>query len=203
MLDSQLFCKVSLVAGVLGCLTVAACSNQSSPVASHGSVAGAASRAAAVSPAAGPADAAQPNAAQPSAPQPLHLVTLPKGTEITATVDQTLASGRNHWGDTFAASLVRPIRVDGKTVLPPGTEVTGRVSEVKHDELKVVLAAVVVDGVYCDLVTNARRPSDKDQPKHTGKKNNRHKQKKDNSVLSARTRLTFKLSKPATIPAKA
>ncbi len=192
MFDSQLYRKLSLMAAVFGFLTAAACSNQPGTVASRQSAAGgAASKAAVVNPGDG-ADATQP----------LHLVTLPKGTEITATVAQTLASDKNHWGDAFAASLARPVKVDGKTVLPRGTEVTGRILEVKSHELKVVLASVVVDGIYCDLTTNARRPSDKDQPKHS-KKNNRRKQKKDNSTLSARTRLTFKLSKPATIPAKA
>ena len=117
-------------------------------------------------------------------------------TEITAKVQQTLASDKNHWGDPFAASIVRPVKVDGKTVLPRGTEVTGRVYEVTKDELKVVLDSVVVHGVYCDLSTHSRRPSDKDQPKRRG-------QKKDNSKLSVRTRLTFKLSKPASIPVKA
>ena len=191
MFNSQLYRKLSLVAAALGCLTLMACSNQPSGVATHGS-AGAASRAAAISPAGDSADATQQ----------LHLVTLPKGTEITATVDQTLASDKNHWGDAFVASIARPVKVDGKTVLPRGTEVTGRVLEAKNHELKVVLAAVVVDGVYCDLKTNARRPSDKDRPKQS-KKSNRRKQKKDNSILSAKTRLTFKLSKPATIPTKA
>lgn len=191
MFGSQIYRRLSLVAAVFGCLATAACSNQPSGVAKHGA-AGAASRAAAVSPGGDSADATQS----------LHLVTIPKGTEITATVDQTLASNRNHWGDSFEASLAKPIKVDGKTVLPRGTEVTGRVLEVKNNELKVVLAAVVVDGIYCDLKTNARRPSDKDRPKNS-KKSNRRKQKKDNSILSAKTRLTFKLSKPVTIPAKA
>jgi hypothetical protein len=143
-----------------------------------------------------------PTGGSADATQPLHLIALPKGTEITATVDQTLASDKNHWGDPFVASIARPVKVDGKTVLPRGTEVTGRIVEVKDNELKVVLAAVVVDGIYCDLKTNARRPSDKDKPKNS-KKNNSRKQKKDNSILSAKTRLTFKLSKAATIPAKA
>jgi len=58
--------------------------------------------------------------------------------------------------------------------------------------------SAVIDGVYCDLATNSRKPSDKDQPKNSNRKKN-----KDNSTLSARTRLTFKLSKAATIPAKA
>lgn len=196
MFDSQIYRRLTLGAAVLGCLAVAACSNQPGEVAGHRAAGGAVNKAAAVSPTGNSGDSAD-------ATQPLHLVTLPKGTEITAVVDQTVASGRNHWGDSFEASLARPIKVDGKTVLPRGTEVTGRVLEVKKDELKVVLAAVVVDGIYCDLATNARRPSDKDRPKQLGKKDNRRKQKKDNSILSARTRLTFKLSKPATIPAKA
>lgn len=189
MFDSH-YRKLWLTVGALGCLTVAACSDQPGG-AKHASMSASGSRAAAVT-AGESADATQQ----------LHLVTLPKGTEITATVDQTLASNRNHWGDSFAASLARPVKVDGKTVLPRGTEVTGRILEVKNQELKVVLAAVVVDGIYCDLKTNARRPSDKDRPKNS-KKNNRRKQKKDNSILSAKTRLTFKLSKPVTIPAKA
>ena len=192
MFNSQIYRKLSLAAAALGCLAVAACSNQPGAVAGRGSASGAASRAAMISPTGGSADATQQ----------LHLITLPKGTEITATVDQTLASDKNHWGDPFVASIARSVKVDGKTVLPRGTEVTGRILEVKNNELKVVLAAVVVDGIYCDLKTNARRPSDKDKPKNS-KKNNRQKQKKDNSILSAKTRLTFKLSKAATIPAKA
>lgn len=190
MLDSKVYRKLSLTAAVLGFLIAAGCSDQPTTVAGRRSAlaaGGAASKAATVNPTGNPADATQT----------LHLVTLPKGTKITAMVDQTLASNKNHWGDPFAASLASPIKVDGKTILPRGTEVTGRIREVKSNELKVVLSSVVVDGIYCDLETNARRPSDKDQPKRAAKKN------KDNSKLSARTRLTFKLSKPATIPAKA
>lgn len=189
MSDSQLYRKLSLTAAALGFLTAVACSNQLAMAAGRESAAGgAASKAATASPVAGSAHATQA----------LRLVTLPKGTKITAIVDQTLASDKNHWGDSFEASLTRSVRVDGKTVLPRGTQVTGRIREVKKNELKVVLTSVVIDGVYCDLATNSRRPSDKDQPKNSNRKH-----KKDNSTLAARSRLTFKLSKPATIPAKA
>lgn len=202
MFDSRVYRKLSLVAAALGCLTIAACSDQPSAVAKHGS-AGAAASGAAIPGAPVPGAAAvSPTGGAADATQPLHLVTLPKGTEITTTVDQTLASDKNHWGDPFVASIAKPVKVDGKTVLPRGTEVRGRILEVREHELKVVLASVVVDGVYCDLKTNARRPSDKDKPKNS-KKTNRPKQKKNNSILSARTRLTFKLSKAATIPTKA
>ena len=207
MFDSQLYRKLSLTAAVLGFLTATACSDQPATVAgSHTAKAARQASRATASPASfagGPAPAATASpagsAADPaSGTQPLHLVTLPKGTQITATVDQTLASDKNHWGDSFEASLARSVRVDGKTVLPRGTEVTGRIREVKKHELKVVLTSVVVDGVYCDLTTNSRRPSDKDKPKQSNRK-----QKKDNSRLSARKRMTFKLSKPATVPVKA
>lgn len=204
MFDSQLYRKLSFTAAVLGLLTVAGCSNQPGTVASQksaGAASGNASAAAAVSPAGSPAGDPAGNPAD--ATKPLHLVTLPKGTEITATVGQTLASTKSHWGDSFAASIARPVKVDGKTVLPRGTEVTGRIYEVKKDELKVVLSSVVIHGVYCDLTTNSRRPSDKVQPQRNGQKINTRKQKKDNSTLSASTRLTFKLSKPVTIPTKA
>src|SRR5215467_7158474 len=108
MFDSQIYRKLALTAAVFGFLTAMACSNQPGPVASHASDGGAGSRPAAVKPAgssadasqasAAQADAAQTNASQANTAQPLHLVTLPKGTEITTIVDQTLASGRNHWG---------------------------------------------------------------------------------------------------------
>lgn len=193
MFDSKLNHKLSLTAALLGSLTVAACAEQPATVANSqpAQAAGQATGSAATATPGGPA-------ADAHATQPLHLVTLPKGTKITATVRQTLATDKNHWGDPFAASIVRPVKVDGKTVLPRGTQVTGSVYEVKKHELKVVLDSVVINGVYCDLSTHSRRPSDKDQPKGAGQK-----QKKDNSVLSARTRLTFKLSKAASIPVKA
>lgn len=174
MLDSQLYRKLLLTAAVLGVFIVAGCSKQ------PGVVAGSA-----------------------HATQPLRLITLREGTTITATVGQTLTSGKNRRGDSFVANIARPIKVDGKTVLPRGTEVTGHIAGLKERELKVVLDSVVVHGISCDLATNSRRPSDKDQPKHQGEKNRGQKHKKDNSILSASTRLTFKLSKPATIPAKA
>ena len=190
MLESKLYRKLSLTAAVLGFLTAAACSNQPAVVdsshpaqAAQDAATGAAPGAATVSPAA--------------ATQPLHLVTLPKGTQITATVRQTLNTDKNRRGDTFSARLAQPVKVDGKTVLPRGTAITGRITKLRTYELKVALSSVVVDGIYCDLDTNSRRPSDK-EPKPVNQK-----QYKDNSTLSARTRLTFKLSKPATVPAKA
>lgn len=163
-----------------------------------------------------PAKAATPKPVAASAKvtepaQPAKTITLPKGTSITATVGQTLASGKNHQGDSFAASLATPVKLDGKTVLPKGTHITGKVITVKKHELKVVLASITVHGKPYNLATNSLRPSDKDQVKSSTKgktasqangKDGGQKSNKDNSVLSAKSRLTFKLAKPVTVPVK-
>jgi hypothetical protein len=74
--------------------------------------------------------------------------------------------------------------------------------------LKVQLASVVIHGKSYDLETNSLRPSDKIQAK-TSKNaasksadKNADKQKKDNSTLSAKSQLTFKLSKPVSVAVK-
>lgn len=144
---------------------------------------------------------------------PVHSVdmTVPKGTAITATVGQTLASDKSHTGDTFVASLAEPIKVDGKTVLPKGAHIKGRVVEVRKHELKVTLASVVVHGKSYDLATNSVRPADRDQLKlnaaaaeadDDSSQSADQKQKKDNGTLSAKTHLMFKLAKPVTVPVK-
>src|SRR6267378_612653 len=82
----------------------------------------AAAKPAAVKPVAAKAATAKPAAAKATAvskaPVPMAMVTVPKGTEISATVGQTLATDKNKVGDTFAASLTTPITVEGKTVIP-------------------------------------------------------------------------------------
>jgi hypothetical protein len=95
------------------------------------------------------------------------------------------------------------VKIDGKTVLPKGAHVTGKVVHVKKNELKVELASVTLHGKSYDLETNTRRPSDKVKFKATDKNADKSKEKKtDNSTLAAKTELTFKLSKSVTVPAK-
>lgn len=130
-----------------------------------------------------------------------HVITVPKGTPITAIVDQTLASDKNHKGDTFVASLSSPVKIDGKTVLPKGAHITGKVVTAKKHELKVALASVVLHGKSYDLETNSRRPSDKIKTA-SSKGKEKTNQKMDNARLAVNSQLTFKLSKPVTVPAK-
>lgn len=138
---------------------------------------------------------------------PVHFVdmTVPKGTAIRATVGQTLTSDQSHTGDTFAGVLSESIQVDGKTVLPKGAHIKGRVVEARKHELKVTLASVVVHGKSYDLATNSVRPADKEQLKLNAAATEAaddSNQKKDNGTLSAKTHLMFKLAKPVTVPVK-
>lgn len=54
------------------------------------------------------------------------------GTFVTVRIDQPLASNRNQEGDTFSATLVRPVVVDGVVVAEPGQMLAGRVVEVRN-----------------------------------------------------------------------
>jgi glucose/arabinose dehydrogenase len=224
MFHSQLSRKLCLAVAAAGLLAVAGCSNQPTNQAANQAPNQAPAKAApapkkAAVPKTAPAQTSKPavakqKAATPKAvpvsakvTQPGPSITVPKGTAITATVGQTLST-KNHSGDTFAASLASPVKVHGKTVLPKGAKVTGKVVAVRKHEIKVELASVVIHGKSYDLETNSLRPSDKLQAKSssaaTDKSSDKStdKQKKDNSTLSAKSQLTFKLAKPVTVPVK-
>ena len=132
------------------------------------------------------------------------LVTVPKGTAITATLGQTLTSDQNHPGDSFDARLSTPVEIDGKVVIPKGAHISGRVVKIKKRELKVALASVVVRGKSYDLETNSIRPSDKNQAKgNTGSTSAANDKKSKNvTTLASQTQLTFKLAKAITVPVK-
>src|ERR1700737_2395572 len=152
-----------------------------------------------------PVTVSSPGAVSSKVTQQTTLVPVPKGTAISATVGQTLASNKNHPGDSFAASLSSPIKVDGKTVIPKGAHVTGRVVTAKKGpaELTVALASVDVNGKSYKLVTDPINRSGKSQAKSStgGSDTAKAKEKKD-ITLPAESRLKFKLAKPVKIPVK-
>jgi hypothetical protein len=66
----------------------------------------------------------------PPAPPPVPAqLTIKQGTYVTVRVNQPLSSDRNHPGDAFTATLVRPIVVDGVIVAPRGQTIGGVVKE--------------------------------------------------------------------------
>jgi hypothetical protein len=139
-------------------------------------------------------------AAAAKVPEPI-LVTVPKGTAISAATRQTLATDKNKVGDTFTASLTTPIQVEGKTVIPKGAQVTCRIVKVKKHELKVTLASVVIHGKSYALDTNSIT-GPKSQTKNAAKDGDTPKANKDVTVVAAKSQLTFKLAKPVTIRVK-
>lgn len=134
------------------------------------------------------------------APEPI-LVTLPKGTAISAATMQTLTTDKNKVGDTFTAKLTTPIQSQGKTVIPKGAPVTCKIVKVTKHELKVTLASVVIHGKSYALDSNSIT-GPKSQPKNAGKNGDKPKANKDVIVVAAKSQLKFKLAKPVAIPVK-
>ena len=130
-------------------------------------------------------------------------VIVPQGTAVRATVSQALASNKNHSGDSFAAILSSSIKVDGKTVVPKGAHVAGRVVSVKKSgpaELTVALTSVEVNGKSYKLATEPINRSGK-APAKDATDTESAKAEKDITV-AAQSHLKFKLAKPAKIPVK-
>jgi hypothetical protein len=217
MFDSQGLRKLFLAVLAAAFLTVAGCSNQATDQATNQAPAppkkAVASKPAAVKPAAKKAEPGKIVAAKGATAKPVAvsskvtpqttLVTVPKGTAISAVVGQTLTSNKNHAGDTFAATLSSPIKVDGKTVIAKGAKVTGRVVTAKKGsaELTVALASVDVNGKSYKLISDpisrsAKTPAKSDAGDADAAK---AKEKKD-VTLPEKSRLKFKLAKDVKIP---
>jgi hypothetical protein len=69
-------------------------------------------------PVARPAESAPPRSA----------VVIPNGTPLHVRVDASIDTRRNRAGDPFTATLSQPIEVEGRAVVPAGTEFTGHVT---------------------------------------------------------------------------
>jgi hypothetical protein len=89
-------------------------------------------------------------------------LTLPEGTPIRVTVDETIASNQARSGDSFEASLAEPVVLDGKTVFPKGAKASGRVIEARESGrlqtpalLRIALRSVVVNGKTYDIETSS------------------------------------------------
>jgi len=184
MLNSRVRRKLWLAGVAAGLLTLASCSNQ----ATKQGEANTAPKKVAPPKEAKEAETAKSVTESRKVTPATMLVTVPKGTSISATIGQTLASKKNHAGDSFAASLSTPVKVGGKIVIPKGAHVTGRVLAAKKKgpaELSVALASVEIQGKSYALKTNSISPS--------GKKD---------ITFPAAARLKFKLVNSVRIPVR-
>jgi len=112
-----------------------------------------------------PPQAAPPQAPAPQAdPQPAAVpaqITIPAGAFVTVRVNQFLSSDKNKAGDSFAATLARPLVADGLVVSRRGETLGGRVVEAKKagrvkgvSQLQITLNALTLaDGQQLPIQT--------------------------------------------------
>jgi hypothetical protein len=113
----------------------------------------------------------------PPPPAPPKKVTVPAGTQLTIRLDNPLDSERNQVGDTFHGSLSNAIVLDGETVIPAGSDVVGRVADVKsagrfagNSVLTLELTSVSVHGRTYNLQTNQWTRAGSGEGKNTATK---------------------------------
>src|SRR5260370_9156059 len=87
-------------------------------------------------------------------------------TRTPVTLDQSLASNKNKAGDHFQATVNEPVVVDGRTAIPQGTHVEGRVVDARKSghlkgraDLRLALDAVQMNGQTYDLRTTSAGPA--------------------------------------------
>lgn len=80
-------------------------------------------------------------------------VAVPEDTALRVSLDRAISSDQSRPGDHFDATVVSPVLVDGKTVIPEGARVEGIVIDARHSgrlkgraELRLGLRSVEVNG---------------------------------------------------------
>ena len=100
------------------------------------------------------APGAQAEAPKSHAAPPAEVVEIPAGTTLTVAMIDAVGTDTNKAGDTFMASLEEPVIVSGKTVLPKGMKVRGRVATV--DEPGRVKGKAAISLVLTQFVKNGK-----------------------------------------------
>ncbi len=85
----------------------------------------------------------------------------PAGTAIVIQLQASLSSAESHSGDQFQAILEEPIVVQGQTLAPRGTAITGKVLAAKASEkhspgfLRLTLSSMLLNGKSLDVHTSS------------------------------------------------
>jgi hypothetical protein len=101
-------------------------------------------------------------------------IVIPAGTVLTVRLGETLSSKQSEAGQTFSASLVAPVEVDGKTVIPSSATATGTVVAAHPagkfkgaSLLQIKLNSITVDGRQHSIETSSVARSEKGKGKRT------------------------------------
>ena len=142
---------------ILLMFTLVACSKKPADTASNS----ASQDMAAPSNAAGGNAMSSPAAPAPAAPEPQPLV-VPAGTTLTVRLGESVGSKISSPGQSFSATLVSPVTVDGNTVVPAGAAARGTVVDAKPlgrfkggAILEVRLNSITVNGTEQRIKTSA------------------------------------------------
>jgi hypothetical protein len=105
------------------------------------------------------------------APQP---IVVPAGTALTVTVDQALSSKTSQSGQTFLATLARPVTLQGNTAIPKGSSITGTVITAKkkgkikgEGQLALALTSITIRGQHYAIHTGTLDSTVKGKGKRT------------------------------------
>jgi hypothetical protein len=148
------------------CFVLSGCQKSNQPATSSSNTAPAANDAqnAANQPANAPAQA--------PAPQP---IVVPQGTAIEVVLDQSLSSKTSSVGQSFSATVVDPVVVDGREVIAKGAHARGTVTSAKAagrfkgaSELGLALRSVEVNGQRYEIRASTPELSKKGKGKRTG-----------------------------------
>jgi len=120
------------------------------------------------------ATAANTAPAPAPAPEPPKPVVVPAGTDVVVTIDQALSSKSSQPGQTFLATVAQPVSIDGKTAIPKGSSVTGKVITAKtkgkikgEGELSIALSSVTIRGQNYPIQTQSLDSTVKGKGKRT------------------------------------
>jgi hypothetical protein len=115
-----------------------------------------------------------PQNAQNNPPQPPPPIVIPAGTHIAVTTDQALGSKISQAGDTFTATVARPVSIDGQVVIPRGARASGTVEQAKslgrfkgQAYLELSLDTVRVDGQRYQIHSNGLERVEKGKGKRS------------------------------------
>ena len=104
-------------------------------------------------------------------------VTVPAGTRLLVRMIDSVDSDKNYVGDRFRASLEQDLTVDGVVVAPRGTDVYGRLSEVKEaghfagkSQLKLELTDILINNRLQPIMTGDYDVSGSSRGSDTAKK---------------------------------
>lgn len=109
-----------------------------------------------------------------SKPAAAQRIVVPAGTVLTVRLGDTLSSKQSQAGQTFTASVVTPVDVDGKTVIPAGSTATGTVVAAQAagkfkgaSLLQIKLDSVTIGGHSRSIQTSSVSRSEKGKGKRS------------------------------------